>query len=53
MYDTTYCTRRVVGDLVMRDLKTESRDTVIALDLISERRRELHIIYLNLNLIVQ
>ena len=23
MYDTTYCTRRVVGSLVMRDLKGE------------------------------
>ena len=33
MYDTTYCTGRVVGDLVMRDLKTESGDTMIALGL--------------------
>ena len=33
MYDTTHCTMRVVGGLVMRDLKTESGDTMIALDL--------------------
>ena len=32
MYDTTYRIRRVVGDLVMWELKTESRDTMIALD---------------------
>ena len=32
MYDTTYCTMRMVWDLVMRNLKIESRDTMIALD---------------------
>ena len=30
---TTYCARRVVGGLAMRNLKIESRETMIAVDL--------------------
>ena len=40
MYDTTYCTRRVVGGLVMRDLKY--RDTIIVLDKFGELTEYIH-----------
>ena len=40
MYDTTYCIRRVLGDLVMRDLKY--RDTIIVLDKLGELTGYIH-----------